>query len=293
MVRLCIVSRCLIVGVLVVLPATTATAWGPTGHMIVAQIAYDRLNPDARAKVDELISVFGDIPPKMDSFVSCATWMDEIKGWGAFKFFNGWHFADMPYNPDNLPDVPQPPNETVIWAIDNAKITLESEKAQAFQRALALRMLIHFVGDVHQPLHCADRYTKAHPQGDFGGNAFRLKGEPKELHGYWDDTAGLFEALDPTQNNAWKKKIPEFAQEVVKAVPPDDVPNRTNMKTKDWAAESFDLAVKVAYVGVEPNTKPDKTYQKKAQDVIRNQLALGGYRLAAVLNELYKPQDQR
>lgn len=276
-----------VAAVTVILPAPRAHAWGATGHMITAQIAYDDLTPAAKAGVDSLISVFAGYPPRMDSFVQAATWMDEIKDWGAFTMFDGWHFADMAFNPDSLPDLPPPAPENVVWAINEAKATLATDKPVVFQKALALRMLIHFVGDVHQPLHCGDRYTKERPQGDYGGNLFQLAGPEKELHAYWDDTAGLFAKLSAGSDD-WRKDVPAFASTVTSRVPKTAVPQWADGDPECWANESLALVASDVYAGIQEGTQPSEEYEARAQKIVLQRLALGGYRLAALLNGVFE-----
>src|SRR5215467_14424433 len=172
-------------------------AWGPGGHMIVAQIAYGRLNSHAKAEVDRLIKVVinpNDVTQKSLDFVNAAHWPDDlrsVKG-DEFKPTFDWHFIDTPFSPDNtkLPDVPQP---NIVNELNDEVNVLKASDATDQDKARALRFLIHFVGDIHQPLHCATRVTKKMPDGDRGGNLFMVRfvdanGRVKKvkLHSYWD-----------------------------------------------------------------------------------------------------------
>ncbi|MCB1035299.1 MAG: S1/P1 nuclease, partial [Acidobacteria bacterium] len=169
--------RLLVLGILL-LPAG-ARAWGPTGHMVVAQIAYDQLQPATRAEVDRLITVLAEEEPKMEHFVPASNWMDELRrlGWRAFDY---WHFTNPPYNPEGLASVPPSHRHDVVWAIGQAVATLRNPETPDPQKAWMLRILEHLVGDVHQPLHCVNRYTLERPGGDRGGNLFELQ-VPQDL----------------------------------------------------------------------------------------------------------------
>jgi hypothetical protein len=249
--------------------------------MLVAQIARDTMKPATRSEVDRLTKLLSSYAPAVLDFTPAATWMDQIKGYD-LRAFNNWHFINTAYNPDNLPNLPKTDQETVVWAINQALTTLQSAKAADFEKALMLRFLIHFVGDIHQPLHCVNRYTTARPTGDRGGNDFPITGEPQnELHAFWDDTANIFPYVDPKN---WRGKIPAFAKQIEQTVPKSKVPQWTVSDPNVWAQESYQLAVNTAYANIAENSKPSDAYTQAAQATIRERLALGGYRLAALLD---------
>ena len=276
--------RMIVLSAALLLPFQVAAhPWGATGHMLTAQIAYDNLDVQTKAEVDRLSQVLANYQPRVSNFVPGATWMDMIKGYD-LRAFNNWHFIDIPYDPDSIMNVPSPGGETVIWAIRQATTTLKSKRAGDFQKALMLRFLIHFVGDIHQPLHCIDRFTQGHPRGDMGGNLFLIEGEKqKKLHAFWDDTANLFPYVDPKSAQAWQSQIPQFAKAIEQEIPPSEVPEWKKVDSDTWAQESYQIAKEVAYANIVENKKPSDTYVQEAQKVIRKRLALGGYRLAALL----------
>jgi hypothetical protein len=160
-----------------------------------------------------------------------------------------------------------------------------------------LRMLIHFVGDVHQPLHATDRISISLPGGDLGGNLFPLAGDgARNLHSFWDDTAGLFPQVNPSED--WSS-IADFARKVEKAVPLAELPALVPRQSMDldawarsnaqaWANESYLYGVDAAYSGIEPHSTPSSRYTRRAQEIVRKRLAFGGYRLAAILNTVVK-----
>ncbi len=273
--------------------ASPGRAWGPTGHMLTAQIAYDRLQPQTRAEVDRLIAVLADEEPKFDHFVPASNWMDEIRrlGWRAFDY---WHFTNPPYNPEGLPSVRPSHRHDIVWAIGQAVDTLQNPDTPDVQKAWMLRVLDHLVGDLHQPLHSINRYTHRLPDGDRGGNLFAVKLPPRDdggyvpdnLHAYWDGTAGLFPWL--RRGQAWKRKIGSMARQVRTRVPaPQGI--EKDLDPKRWAEESYRLAIEVVYQGIEEGGVPSQAYQARAQAVIEERLALGGYRLAAILEYAFNP----
>jgi len=158
-------------------------------------------------------------------------------------------------------------------------------------------MLIHFVGDLHQPLHMTTRISLEHPQGDLGGNDFPITGADSDnLHSWWDETAGLFGYQSPTGD--WSG-IAGYADTVMAALPAPDSALLSDRGTRslaawisddalDWARESYRFGVNDAYGGIEPGDTPDASYTTRARDVVSQRLAWGGYRLAAILNAIVK-----
>jgi hypothetical protein len=168
--------------------------WGAGGHMMVASIAFGRLNPRAKAQANMLLAIPINPPgiaAKSKDFVNAAHWADDLRPLIEFnKPFKELHFIDTPFSTDGtaLPAVPTP---NVVTALeDNVNILKTSTDQNA--RAQALRFIIHFVGDIHQPLHCATRVDKVHPDGDAGGNLVSvLLANPSggfkksNLHSFW------------------------------------------------------------------------------------------------------------
>lgn len=281
------------------LAATPAPMWNATGHMITARIAESRLEPEVKEEVRRLIGILAGFEPSFSDMVPAATWMDAIKdGRQGLTAFNDWHYFDQPYNPFGLPGVRAPADQNVVWAIGQAAATVGSSQATDFEKALMLRMLIHFVGDLHQPLHMTNRFTMEHPDGDFGGNLFQIPGGryPTSLHAYWDETAGLFDFVHA--DGDWSP-VDSMATLMEAQVPYPDSALLSDQGSRGigewisadaalWALESYRHGVNDAYEGIEPGKAPSAAYEARAQEVVRQRLAWGGYRLAAILNTVVK-----
>jgi len=271
--------------------------WGAGGHMMVAQIAFTRLNPKAKAKANELLAIAIPTDPpvaRSTDFVNAAHWADDLRPVDAFKDFKVLHFIDNPFSTDGtaLPaGVPEPDN--IVKALeDNVNILKTSTDKKA--QAQALRFIIHFVGDIHQPLHCVTRVSSAHPEGDRGGNLVSIKvpgtnGKLKttNLHSYWDGGIGSF---PPTGAN-FKPPALSLIGPAVATAKRGNPASDPDLKLDDpfnfssWADESFALAKDVAYTGL--TNKPTAAYNKKALATARKRVAWGGYRLAALLNAVW------
>ena len=273
--------------------------WGPGGHMMTASIAYKRLNPRARAKVNELLAL--EIPPEIEikspDFINASHWADDIKGDPAYKFLDPFHYINLPFTDDGTPlpaDLPKP--ENILKGLeDNVRILKTSPDKMA--QAQALRLIIHFVGDIHQPMHNTTRVTQALPEGDLGGNKFIIKlrqpdgtFKDRNLHSYWDAGIDTFPpgGPPPTYIPPPLSAIPPAVAKVRPGNPPTNRKLKLNQpfNYKLWSDESAALAKDVSYK-IQENSVPTQSYKSKAIPVVRRRVAWGGYRLAALLNAIW------
>jgi hypothetical protein len=302
-----------------------ANAWHGQGHMMTAKVAWDQMTPGARCRAVALLrpheADYGDQltaigPDRADEalFVSAATWPDRIKqnklytddgetptgahagdnvGFSDSYMHKYWHFADNPVPADPKANLPPPINAGERIALF-AK-TLASNAPDDL-KGYDLVWLIHLVGDVHQPLHAASQVDPTFKGGkDDGGNAVALKWKPKtawrdatnypagkylpnNLHSYWDgapgdDSSALADAADR-----------------VASLPAADPGKIMVINVQAWLDESHDLAGHYAYA--RPIKRDQKgpfyltpAYAKRAVATTRDQVALGGARLARLLNQ--------
>lgn len=290
-----------------------AKAWWDAGHMLTALIAYENLNPNAKRNVDELIKVLERDYPYANNFVSAATWADDLKAEGV-RNYDTWHYTNMPYNPSRIA-VTAPPQVNVLWAIDQAKSALSKETVRDVDKARQLAFLIHFAGDIHQPLHSTSYYNNDLPAGNIGGNAFPIAsfGRWKNLHAAWDDACGFTSNLnDINPYGSERVKLSDENYERIKALAdtirmmnPEESLAAADVLDQDfWALESHKLAIKYGYKGVQsindkgrkvyvqPNDPLSDYYLAEAKKILAKRIAMGGYRLAGVLNEIF-PENER
>jgi hypothetical protein len=265
--------------------------------MMVAQIAFQRLNPKAKANAKELLAIAinpANISARSKDFVNASHWPDDLRQFPEFDSFKPLHFIDQPFSIDGTPLPPLPTPNIVTALEENVNILKTSTDKNA--QAQALRFIIHFVGDIHQPLHCATRVSSANPEGDRGGNLVSIKipdqnGKTKKsnLHSYWDGGIGTFPRTGPNFRPPPLSQIPAAAAKATAGNPDTD----PDLKLDDplnftaWAAESLTLAKGVAYKGIKNGAKPTAAYNAKAVKVARKRVAWGGYRLAALLNSIW------
>jgi hypothetical protein len=284
---------------LILCTPSISLGWGAGGHMMVAQIAFKRLNPKAKAKANELLAIKinpAALSAKSKDFVNAAHWADDLRPFPEFDSFKPLHFIDQPFSIDGttLPaDLPEPDN--IVKALqDNVNILKTSTDKNA--QAQALRLIIHFVGDIHQPLHCATRVDSAHPEGDRGGNLVSIKIpgtggilKTTNLHSYWDGGIGSFPPTGPNFKPPPLSQIPAAAAKAMAGNPATDPALKLDdpFNFTAWAEESLTLAKDVAYKNITNGTKPRAAYKNASVKVVRKRVAWGGYRLAALLNAIW------
>jgi hypothetical protein len=252
--------------------------------MAVAEIARRQLSERARAECDRLLAV--NALPDSATFVTASVWADDLKAKGV-RAYDEWHYKDLPLEEGAVGHAP-PKSANVEWAIEQCEKTLRSPAAPDSEKARALKFLIHFVGDAHQPLHCVGRYTNLNPDGDQGGNRHLLEGgKYRNLHAYWDSGAGLFEDIARPLTTEGEKQLAAIVDEALKANPVDKLPGAKVLRPAVWIQEGYALAKEAVYV-IPENSAPTDRYRQSVQRHSRRQVALAGVRLAALLNDIYK-----
>lgn len=263
-----------------------ALAWGAPAHRIIAQIAYDHLQPEAKQQVAYLNGLFDQNYHRQGRFDASAVWADQIVKHG-ITAFNSWHYINKPFSPDETP-LPRIEKQNVVWAIHESYQVLRSDKATPFEKALFLRFLVHFVGDIHQPLHCITRVTKTHPQGDLGGNLYPIKVTHIEnLHAYWDSVLGQYQSYYLQTAREKRSSIVVWAKDLMARYPRDLYQRQVaDLNPETWADESYHLAIDAAYA-VPERAAPTATYIAQGRVIAEQRIVLAGYRLAALLNQVF------
>jgi hypothetical protein len=244
-------------------------AWGGAGHRIVAEVAEGYLDQRTR---EEIRALLGE-----RSLSSIADWADRIRG--DRPETARWHFVNIPfkasrYDPSRDCAFPRK-GDCVIAVIERFRSVFSDRGRPLDERAEALKFLVHFVADLHQPLHTTDR-------GDRGGNDLpviffgeKMRGEtPWNLHAVWDggliDRTGFSDRAYADHLNVWLKKR--------------SVSDLRRGAVVDWAMESHRAAVEVVY-RLPKHRKLSKDYFEKSLPVMDELLAKAGVRLARLLNE--------
>jgi len=274
--------------ILATAPASGALAWGFEGHAIVAAIARDALTPKARAAVDSLLADDKDTLTAPD-LLARASWADAWRGAG-HKETAEWHYVDIEID---APDIRSacngfpaisglasvgPAHDCIIDKIDAFRSELADPAVPEAEKIIALKYVLHFVGDLHQPLHASDHEDK-------GGNCVMVAlggSRTLNLHSYWD--TAVLAPLGPDPEAA--------AKALEKEITPSDRKAWLQGGPQQWALESFAVARTSVYsFNPPPGCASDRApialtdaYQAEALRIARLQLMKAGVRLAYVLN---------
>jgi hypothetical protein len=271
-----------------VAPLAPAAAWNEPGHQVVAQIAYTYLHPGVRARAAGLLKEHPDA--RVRDFIQASTWADTVRR--EQGKYASWHFINLPYVQGGGAPSAGPERENVVRALNVCIATLRSREAGRAEQAEKLSLLVHLVGDIHQPLHCINRFSRAHPVGDRGGGLFPIRdvSSSPNLHAFWDNGLGQWERIQPQFMEGDADPLEQYALEVISDFPRSVLVERATTDFRKWAEESHTLARSYAYAGLKEGASPPAEYVARARPVARKRLALAGYRLADLLNRLY-PED--
>ena len=261
-------------------------AWNAEGHMVVAQIAYNHLDSAVKAKCDALIAVpltYGD--SRSTNFVTAAVWADDYKnslGTGTSHYINLAISLDGTSTNGVTIDA-----SNVVTAIRQCITALQNTNATLTDQATALRYLLHFVGDIEQPLHCVAAVWASRTSGDAGGNYFYLNGTWDNLHYLWDDGGGylwdsISRPLDPTSQVTLSNKAAAIEADYPYSLSVGTIP-----EPMDWAIEGKTIAQTNCYVGITLNGTPSTVYLNSAKATTEQRMAIGGQRLAKLLNTIF------
>ncbi|MBJ6981439.1 S1/P1 nuclease [Luteimonas sp. MC1572] len=252
--------------------AGDALAWSAEGHRIVARIAEAGLTPAARAEVDRLLA--GEPAPTL---AGIAAWADELRDTDpeAAKASARWHYINFQGRCafDAASDCPG--NDCVVGAINRQYLTLAQHGRPDAQRREALKFLVHFVGDAHQPLHAGLR-------DDAGGNRHQVnyRGDGSNMHRIWDGTILERRGL----------KSPAYAAELLARAPlPADPTLHSQTPALDWALESCRIIETGDVYPPEGRRVLDEAFLDARLPIVEDRLRKAGTRLAAMLNHALAP----
>jgi len=251
---------------LIALGCRSAFAWGPEGHRLVVRIAETMFSPAVRAQVQSILA-------PGEALSALASWADQIRR--THREMEPWHFVDVPLGSaglDRQRDCPEA--DCIVAKIADFERIWRDPAANPAKRREALLFVVHFVGDLHEPLHCADNDDK-------GGNevAVRFLGETTNLHALWD--SGLLSHM-PQEDVLFHT--------LSQVITPARIAEWSSGTVDQWCTESFHVAETTVY-GLLPRGRPHarlilgESYRRTAEPVVELQIEKAGVRLAAILNE--------
>lgn len=236
--------------------------WGKTGHRLVAKLAQQYLTTKAQKEIDILLDGA--------SLVSISTYGDEIKSNPKYKALRPWHYINLSLD-ESYANAKKNPKGDVVMAIKKCIAKVKDQNEPKNERAFYLKLLVHFIGDLHQPMHVGRKE-------DRGGNSIRLQwfGKTSNLHRLWDSHLIESHGMNATQLLG---DLEELSPKLIKEI--------QNQSLKQWVNESQALA-KIIYENTPSNSKLGEEYQSRYLPLLKIQLQRGGLRLAAQLNEIFK-----
>jgi hypothetical protein len=233
--------------------------WGQTGHRAMGVIAEKYLSKKAKKAIKRILAG--------ESLAMASTWMDEVRSDSSYNYTTDWHWVTIP-DGQSYEQSEKNPKGDVIATIERIILALKSKKLSSIQEAEHLKMLVHLVGDIHQPLHVGRGE-------DRGGNSIKIMWFRSEsnLHRVWDSEMIEEKGLSYTELATWIGS-------------PDAITLAAWGKAgvRDWAMESVSYRTQVYDYG---NGKIGYEYSYKYFNIVKLRLQQSGVRLAAVLNEIY------
>ena len=277
--------------------------WHPTGHFLTALIAkkeIEKADADLIPYLESVLKLLGLYTKEASyPFIESAEFPDDIKflNW---KSFDSWHFNDIYiYMPDapnkNLPQNPQ----NVVWAINESHETLSNQKTSEvnifFGKSFMLRYLIHLVGDIHQPLHNTSLVSSVFPDGDAGGNNFAIDYHSvHDLHTLWDVCLKQYEEVRAPLTDANMQYLDDAATAIMTEFTRDALKDKlADVSPTGWSNESQQIAQDFVYAKINVNDTPTDEYITDGFVIVKQQLALGGYRLADLLLKIFTPDNRK
>ena len=244
---------------LLVLLANAGFGWGATGHRVTGWIAEKYISKKALKEVERILAG--------QSMAMASNWMDEIRSDSAYDHATDWHFVTIPEGQSYAQAVKNPKGD-LIQTIERLISDLKSKKLTAKDESERLKMLIHLIGDIHQPLHVG-------VAGDHGGNDIKVMWFRSEsnLHRVWDS-----EMIDDS-----RLSYTELAQSLEN---PEEAKIATWQKSNvhQWATESIAYRANVYRYG---DGKLGYKYTYDNFHIVRYRLLQAGIRIAGVLNDIY------
>lgn len=252
----------LIVVCLALLATCNVFGWGQKGHDVVAYIAENHLTPEAAQRVAEVLGG--------RSLVYYANWMDNASHTPEYAHTSTWHYANVDEG-YTYQTMPKNENGDVVQAVMQLTEQLKKGGMTAQEESVALRMLIHLVGDLHCPMHAGHK-------SDLGGNRVEVLyfGKPQKLHSIWD--SALVESAHNWGYTEWQREIDRQPRKEDKKLQQGSV--------EEWFSETVELS-KGVYKDMPEGAKISYDEVAKYAPLIEQQLLKGGLRLARLLEDIY------
>jgi len=243
-------------------------SWGVTGHKAVGQIAENHLTPTTKLAIKKLLG--------SESLADVSNYADEIRSDARYKYTGAWHFANLAPGltfdefSNQLKNMKE---DNVYKMVYRFGFDLKDPDKSKTQKAFALKFLVHFIGDLHQPMHVSNKE-------DRGGNDIKVSfmGDFYNLHGLWD--SGLIEH----QGLTYKEMATNYD-----TATPAEIKKWQSDDPMVWLWESYQIST-ILYQEAAADPKFEEDYYKSHIPVLEKRIEKGGIRLAGVLNSIFDGQ---
>lgn len=240
-------------------------AWGVLGHRVIGGIADHHLTAAARAEIKKLLG--------NESIAMASNWADFIKSDRSYDYISTWHYINLPEGMSRAKFERNLQGDTAANLYTRLQMILgklKSGKLSRENKIFYLKLLIHLVGDAHQPMHTA------RPE-DRGGNNIKVYwfNTPTNLHRVWDEHLVEFQQLSYTEHIA-----------AINFAKPAQISTWQGQRLSDWLYESYQLAGNV-YTDVKEGQRLSYSYNYRYVNSMNQQLLKGGIRLAGLLNNIF------
>ena len=262
------IASLLVLGLMAAWGPAVAWAWGFTGHRIAGQIAFDRLTPGARQAVADLLD-------RGQTMSEASTWADTVRK--DHPEAATWHYVNVPITEMKYDRKYEDPKGGVVSKIGEFQRVLADKSLPRPQRQEALKFLIHFVQDMHQPVHVGHR-------DDRGGNNLQVQ--------FFDKGSNLHRVWDTDLIEHHKRAVPDYVRLLEARITPELATEWTQGSVEDWANESLAIA-KRAYTQpggtgeLRSGAKLGEPYYQANLPLAEQRIAQAGVRLASLLNATF------
>lgn len=235
--------------------------WGKNGHRTTGKIAEKHLTKRAKKKIDKLL--------KGQSLAFVSTFADEIKSDRKYNKYYSWHYINMGLD-ETYEEAEKNPSGDLVTGIGKCVAVLKDEASSEEDKEFHLKLLIHFIGDLHQPLHIGRREDK-------GGNTVQVQwfGRGSNLHKVWD--TNMIEEWEMSYLEL-ADNAEDLSKKQIEAIQCGSI--------VDWVNEVHKITADV-YKSAKVGENLRYRYSYDHFDIVRQQLQRGGIRLAKVLNDIF------
>jgi len=245
------------------LPGTSFASdfWGPTGHRATGEIAEKHLKRSVKRKIEKLLNG--------QSLAFVSTYADQIKSDREYDKYYTWHFVNMPFD-KTYEESEKNPRGDIITGINKCIEVLKDNNSSNEDKAFFLKMLVHFLGDLHQPLHIGRAEDK-------GGNDIQVR--------WFNNGTNLHRVWDENMIQEWKMSYLELAANT-EDLSKEQIKVIQNGSVMDWMRDTRKLT-KPVYESATVGEKLRYRYSYDHFPTVRKQLQKGGLRLAKLLNDIF------